>query len=165
MINLLSNAFSNQPLETHRKTESTNKLPARSKQQVRGANHHGMRNGGLQRNDVQRNDLLERIHRPAPKLAEQQTERHHHQHPNKEKSCFRVHFHSPDHRASRRALTSPPGRKRSLRLLCRHLRRQFWLWRFVADQAHFAEQLRHLHAGEGFEERRHLRGNLGDVSG
>src|SRR6266550_5675040 len=58
----------------------------------------------------------------------------------------------------------PPGRKQSLRLLDRRLRR-LRLRRLVADQPHFAEQLRHLHSRERFEERRYLRGNLGDVPG
>src|SRR5277367_52638 len=56
------------------------------------------------------------------------------------------------------------GRKRTLRLgrgRCWFLR----LRRFIADHSYLAEQLRHLHAGERFEERRHLRGNFRDVTG
>src|SRR6202521_2896705 len=60
-------------------------------------------------------------------------------------------------------IQNPPGRKRSLGLLDRRLRR-LRLRRFVADQPHFAEQFRHLHARERFEERRYLRGDLGDVA-
>src|SRR5438477_8455230 len=69
-----------------------------------------------------------------------------------------------DHWAPGWALDGPPGRKRSLRLLDRRL----WLLRLrrlVADQPDFAEQFRHLHAGEGLEERGDLRRDLGDVSG
>jgi hypothetical protein len=56
------------------------------------------------------------------------------------------------------------GRKRTLRL-GRGRRRFLGLRRLIADHPHFAEQLGHLHAGERFEERRHLRGYLGDVAG
>src|SRR5580693_8977139 len=55
------------------------------------------------------------------------------------------------------------GRKRTLGL--RGCSRLLRLRRFIADQTHFAEQVRHLHAGESFEERRDLRGDLGDVAG
>src|ERR1700730_6559832 len=41
----------------------------------------------------------------------------------------------------------------------------FRLQTFVADQADFAEQLRHLHATERFEERGHLGCDFGDVTG
>src|SRR5712664_1454196 len=69
-----------------------------------------------------------------------------------------------DHWRPRQVRRELPGRKRTLRLLHRRLRR-LRLRRFVADQPHFAEQFRHLHAGERFEERGHLRGNPGDVPG
>src|SRR5712671_8169916 len=78
-----------------------------------------------------------------------------------------------DHWRPRQVRRNLPGRKQltasrsylqSLRLLDRRLRR-LRLRRFVADQPHFAEQFRHLHAGERFEERGHLRGNPGDVPG
>ncbi len=46
-----------------------------------------------------------------------------------------------------------------------HRNRRRRLRRFVADLADFAEQLGHLHAGERFEERRHLRRDLGHVAG
>src|SRR2546427_1370577 len=62
------------------------------------------------------------------------------------------------------AMTAERSYPQSLRLLDRR-RRLLRLRRFVADQAHFAKEFRHLHAGERFEERRHLRGNLGDISG
>src|SRR2546427_1565107 len=61
-------------------------------------------------------------------------------------------------------MTAERSYPQSLRLLDRR-RRLLRLRRFVADQAHFAKEFRHLHAGERFEERRHLRGNLGDISG
>src|SRR5712691_388369 len=57
-----------------------------------------------------------------------------------------------------------PGRKRTLGPFDRRLRR-FHLRRFFANEAHFAKQVRHLHAGERFEERGHLRRNFGDVAG
>src|SRR5215472_4366168 len=66
-------------------------------------------------------------------------------------------------------LSGPPGRKRHLHFLCWRLRRRWrqllWLRRLVANQPHFAEKVRHLHAGKRFEERRHLRGNFRDVAG
>src|SRR5216683_8186516 len=69
-----------------------------------------------------------------------------------------------DHWRPRQVRKDVPGRKRTLCLLDRRLRR-LRLRRFVADQPHFAEQFRHLHAGERFKEGGHLRGNPGDVPG
>src|SRR5882762_2177953 len=65
-----------------------------------------------------------------------------------------------DHWRPRQVRRGLPGRKQTLRLLDRRLRR-LGLRRFVADQPHFAEQFRHLHTGKRFEKRGHLRGNLG----
>src|SRR6266702_5150261 len=48
-----------------------------------------------------------------------------------------------------------------LRLRCGWLRPR----RLVANQADLAQELRHLHAGERFKERGHLRRNLRDVAG
>src|SRR5229473_7278477 len=64
----------------------------------------------------------------------------------------------------RKQLTVSRSYLQSLRLFDRRLRR-LRLRCFVADQPHFAEQFRHLHAGERFEKRGHLRGNPGDVPG
>src|SRR5271169_1611630 len=71
-----------------------------------------------------------------------------------------------DHLASSAGPRRPAGTEAiiTLRFLNRRGRR-LRLRSFIADQAHFAEQFRHLHARERFEKRGHLRGNLGDVPG
>src|SRR5213082_2511294 len=63
------------------------------------------------------------------------------------------------------ALARPPGRKLRLLLLGRRERRLLRPRSLVANQPHLVEQFGHLHAGERFEKRWHLRGNSGDVAG
>ena len=58
-----------------------------------------------------------------------------------------------------------PLAERSCGMKLRLRRGRFGLRRLVADQADFAQQLRHLYPRERFEERGHLRGNLRDVAG
>src|SRR5882762_1110244 len=127
-----------------------------------------------QRNESQRNGPAKRVDRARPKVVEHKTECHYHKNPKKKKLFFRAHGHPPEtiwrprqvrkDLPGRKQLTASRSYPQSLRLLDRRLRR-LRLRRFVADQPHFAKQLRHLHAGERFEERGHLRGNPGDVPG
>jgi hypothetical protein len=108
--------------------------------------------------------LLDHMDRPSEKMSGDK--RHHHgaEDPQHQEFIFPRHGRPPT------AIKRPgkpdglQGRKRALRLgrgRCGFL----WLRRLIADHPYLAEQLRHLHAGERFEERRHLRGHLGDVPG
>ena len=114
--------------------------------------------------EAERSHLLHQINRPSKKMPGGKRNHHSAEDPQHQEFVFPRHGRPPT------AIKRPgkpdglPGRKRTLRLgrgRCWFLR----LRRFIADEPHFAEQLRHLHAGERFEERRHLRGNLRDVAG
>src|SRR5216683_1702467 len=165
MIDLLSRTKRCKPLLPFK--DNRMRLPApqtKSGPEVHAANSRRKLRKARQRNEVQRDGPAQCIDRACPKVMEYKTECHHHEKPNEENFFFHAHGHPPRPLASRWACLCPPGRKRSLRLLDRRLRR-LQLRRFVADQPHFAEQFRHLHAGERFEKRGHLRGNPGDVPG
>src|SRR5260370_5339742 len=116
-----------------------------------------------QTNQVQRHDPAKRTDRADPKVAEYKTG-HHHEKPKEENFFFHAHGHPPrPFSVLGRSAWTCRGRKRTLGLLDR--RRRLRLRRFVADQAHLAEEFRYLHAGKRFKKRGHLRGNLGDVPG
>jgi hypothetical protein len=108
--------------------------------------------------------LLDHIDRPSKKMPGGERNHYRAEDPQHQEFLFPRHGRPPT------AIKRPgkpdglQGRKRRLRLgrgRCRFL----WLRRLIADHPYLAEQLRHLHARERFEERRHLRGHLGDVAG
>jgi hypothetical protein len=114
--------------------------------------------------EARRRHLLDQIDRPSKKMPSGKRNHYRAEDPQHQKFIFPRHGRPPT------AIKRPgkpdglPGRKRTLRLG----RRRCWflrLRRLIADHPYLAEQLRHLHAGERFEERRHLRGHLGDVAG
>src|SRR5277367_6823930 len=108
--------------------------------------------------DAARPYLLHQMNRRSQKVPGGERNHHCEENPEHQKFFFPRHGRPPTAiERSRWAPACPPERKRTLLLRCD---RYFWLRRFVADHAYFAEQVRHLHAGECFEERRNLRGNL-----
>jgi hypothetical protein len=108
--------------------------------------------------------MLDRINRPFKKMPSGKRNHHGAEDPQHQEFIFPRHGRPPT------AIKRPgkpdglPRRKRTLRLGRGHCW-FLWLRRLVADHPYLAEQLRHLHAGKRFEERRHLRGNLRDVAG
>ena len=114
--------------------------------------------------EARRRHLLDHTDRPSKKIPNGKRQHHGREDPQHQEFIFPRHGRPPT------AIKRPgkpdglQGRKRTLRLgrgRCWFL----WLWRFIADHPYLAEQFRHLHARESFEERRHLRGHLGDVAG
>src|SRR6266436_5464154 len=152
-----------QTTKTSEKTKPPPRLRPHSGQEADTANSCRKFRKARRRNQVQRNGPAKRIDCACPKVAEYKTECHRHEKPNEEKFFFHAHGHPPRPFGAPVGIQNAPGRKHTLRLLDRRLRR-LQLRRFVADQPHFAEQFRHLHAGERFEEGGNLRGNFGDVA-
>src|ERR1700722_2156797 len=114
---------------------------------------------------AERRHLLRQVDRSSQEMPGGESNHHGAEDPEQQEFVFPRHGHPPT--AIKRPgglVRAHRGRKRTLRLG----RGCYWLLGlrcFVADQTHLAEQVRHLHAGERFEERRNLRGNLRDVTG
>src|SRR5271170_2426261 len=110
-----------------------------------------------------RSHLLHQMNRLSEEMPGGKRNHHCEENPEHQKFVFPRHGRPPTAiERPRWAPACPPGRKRTLLL---RSDRYFLLRRLIADHPYLAEQVRHLHAGECFEERRHLRGNLRDVAG
>src|SRR6266478_3736289 len=117
------------------------------------------------RTEAQRGEAVNRQDHEAKKVAQEKRNGHREKDPQDHEFFLDRHVQPPKcYSASRWALACPTRTEVWLRLLRGRLRRLLRIRRFVADQPHLAEELRHLHAGECFEERGNLRRYPGDVA-
>src|ERR1700730_10371709 len=96
MMHLLSNNKTAN-FSRHQKNAAAYPLPSKTRlrQQVQAANPRRKLHQPRQRNQAERDCLLKCPYLTTQKVVKQESDRHHHENPNNEKSFFHVHGHPP----------------------------------------------------------------------